>query len=187
MRAAAAALVPVLTLACVMRAAQPLSISATQDWVSALSFAQQSASAGRFASADSALAAFAQRNGGSREAHEVHYWRALYQLDPANRAPDHRQAISHLDAYLVDTLVVTYRNEARVLRALAVSADSLTQVARAAEAAAAEHRTAAAARAPSPREEELTKEVQRLREELERANAELDRIKRRLSAPKRPE
>jgi hypothetical protein len=184
MRGTAAALAPVLALACVMRSAQPLPVSATQDWASTLTFAQRSALAGRFAAADSALAAFAARSGRTPEAHEVHYWRALYQLDPANGAPGRTQAIRHLHVYLGDSGVVTYRNEARVLRALAVAVDSLAQVAQSAQAA--EELRSAAARPPSPREDELQKEVQRLREELERANAEMDRIKRRLTAPKRP-
>ena len=185
MRPAAAALAPVLALACVMRGAQPLPVSATQDWVSTITFAQRSASAGRFGAADSALAAFAARSGDAPESREARYWRALYQLDPANGSPDRRQAIRHLDAYLGDSGTVTYRNEARVLRALAAAVDSLAQAAQVAPAA--EQRTAAATRAATPREEELQKDVQRLREELDRANAELDRIKRRLSAPKRPD
>ena len=184
---AAAALTPLLALACVMRGAQPLPVAATQDWVNTLTFAQRSASAGYFTTADSALAAFAARSGASPEAHEVRYWRALYQLDPANRSGDRRQAVRYLDAYLGNGITVTYRNEARVLRALAAAADSLAQAAQLAQAAADQRTAAAAARAPSPREDELLKEVQRLREELDRANAELDRIKRRLTAPKRPE
>jgi hypothetical protein len=183
-----AALVPVLALAlgCVMRSPQPLAVSATQDWVQTLSFAQQSVSAGRFAAADSALAAFATRSGNTPEAREVYYWRALYLLDPANRAPDPRAAVRLLDAYLGDSTVVTYRAEARVLRALAISVDSLAQAAQTAQATAAELRSSATERTPSTREEELQKEVQRLRDSLVRANADLDRIRRRLTAPKRP-
>ena len=185
MRRMVAALAPLLALGCVMRGAQPLPVSATQDWVGTLTFAQQSAAAGRFAAADSALAAFATRSGDSPESREALYWRGLYQLDPSNGAADRAQAIRYLDAYLGDGRTVTYRSEARVLRALASTADSLAQAAQAAQAAA-EQRSTAAARAPSPREEELQKEVDRLREELDRANAEMERIKRRLTAPKRP-
>ncbi|HEU4566132.1 MAG TPA: hypothetical protein VFS05_15835 [Gemmatimonadaceae bacterium] len=160
----------------------------TRDWLAVFSAAQEAATDGRYAEADSTLAAYASSHQSSREAGEATYWRAVFELDPQNAGRNTHRALEHLDSYLDDSTSAGRHVEARALRAMALTLDSLARAAAEARATADSLRGMAATAPPraTPREEELAKEVQRLKEQLDKTNAELDLIKRRLSAPRRP-
>lgn len=179
MRAIAAALLIAGVAGCAttMRRSMP---PAAGDWLATLGAAQAAVVQGHFDEADRVLSDFAQRYPRSPEAREAAYWRALYDLDPANTAADPRAAADRLDAYLseTDTTIALHRSEARTLRRIAAAIDSLEHqppvVATPGDSA-----TAAAARAQQ-HEDEMQKEIQRLRDQLDKTTAELDRIKKRL-------
>lgn len=112
------------------------------------------------------------------------YWRAVAQLDAANTNGSTDSAVHLLNAYLANGTVQKHRVEALTFRQLARDAQLLARV----QAALSQQKTdtvrirAAAAN----RDEELMKEVQRLKDELAKANEELERIKKRLANPKPP-
>jgi hypothetical protein len=139
-----------------------------REWTETIGRAQAAVEAGRFAAADSLLAAFAERHAESDEANETIFWRAVFRLDPANPEASPARAVSELTTYLARPGRHTHLAEARALRRAASLADSLAGTPRrAAEASAADKEA----------------EIVRLREELKRATDELERIKRRLSTP----
>jgi hypothetical protein len=168
-------------------------------WPSALSRAQRAAARGEFDSADSTLATFAVHYPTSNEALETSYWRAVYALDPSNRAESVSGAIGLLDAYLADTRPREHVLEATMLRRLAGQLDALNRLAASAIAQAKDANAAAAiaralsdARIETPRAQaESTStseaEIKRLKDELAKANAELERIRRRLAQPPPPQ
>jgi hypothetical protein len=113
------------------------------------------------------------------------YWRAVHNLDPANRNRSLEAAITSLDAYLASTGRLEHVAEAVVLRNLARNAQQLGRM----EALLQSARASAAERPRSDadsksRDDDMIKEIQRLKDELAKANDELERIKKRLAAPK---
>ena len=142
-------------------------------WDRVLPEAQRAAADGRHADAERALGSFAQNFPRSREAGEVHYWRALFRLDPANTESGPQQVLASLDAYLALGDSQPHRAEALVLRRTATHLRALADSAAARPAAAAPERDKA-------RDEEM----QKLRDELAKALEELERIRKRLAAPK---
>jgi hypothetical protein len=140
-------------------------------WPRTLTAVLDAVEAGRFAVADSILAAFEQSEAGTTAADESAFWRALLQTDPRNPAFSPTTARSALEAYLATPFAVR-RTEASVLLRLLAISDSL----RAANATA---RTGA-----EQRERAHNEELQRLRDELQKTQAELERIKRRLGSPR---
>ena len=164
-------------------------------WPGVLAHAQHSAARGEFDTADSTLATFAIRYPTSDEALETSYWRAVYALDPSNRAESVSGAISHLDSYLAATRPREHVLEATTLRRVAGQLDALNRLAAGAIAQAKDANAAAAiaraltdARIETPRAQtESTStadaEIKRLKDELAKANAELERIRRRLAQP----
>jgi hypothetical protein len=168
-----------------------------REWPPALQAAKQAARDGRFAQADSVLAQFAARNAGSYEAREAAYWRALFQVDPANTQASAADALRSLNQYFADGSTADGYDEATVLRRVVQLTDSLERsleqarrlIAEAQEAAA-EPRPAAAAPAAAaegrPTRDDranrnLVEQVRRLRDELAKSNQELERVRRRLS------
>ncbi|MEJ7808845.1 MAG: hypothetical protein WKG32_00360 [Gemmatimonadaceae bacterium] len=172
-------------LACV-HAAPPVTTAPTTAWITSLTSAHQAAADGRFGAADTALATFAAAYAGTAEAKEAAFWRAIYALDPANAASQFGNVVRHLDEYLRDSVPGIHTPEAKALRAMASSLDSLTRVVRSAQEAVEQAPVEPPRATTSPKEEELQKEVLRLKEALEKSNAELERIKRRLTGPVRP-
>lgn len=168
-----------------------------RNWPSTLSSAQHSAARGEFDAADTTLAEFARRYPTSREALETSYWRAVYALDPSNRAESIAGAIASLDAYLADTRARDHVLEATTLRRVAGQLDALNRIAANAIAQAKDANAAAAiARAltdsridtsrpgnPDATPTAADAEIKRLKDELAKANAELERIRRRLAQP----
>ena len=153
---------------------------AARDWITVLETAKSAAAQGRYDEADRTLYDYAQRHAGAPEAREATYWRALFKLDPANRGSSTRGAEEHLDEYLADTTSTLHRDEAVILRRLAAQVDSLSQ-ARATVVTISDSARAAEAAAAQQREDELQKRVQQLKDQLDKTTAELERIKKRLT------
>jgi hypothetical protein len=158
--------------------------TSAREWLSALTTAKAASSAGRYDEADRTLYNFAQLYAGAPEAREAAYWRAVFKLDPANRSASPRAAVEQLDAYLADSARALHVTEASVLRRLAISLDSLSQnrIVTTRQPAIAEA-AADDAVASQERQQELQKEIQRLKDSLDRSTAELERIKKRLAPP----
>lgn len=125
---------------------------------------------------------------------EALYWSAVTNLDPSNRAGTLEGGLANLEAYLASPGKLKHASEANALRNLARSAQQLSRVeaalqqararADAASASTVEARTREPESRGGGRDEEMVKEIQRLKEELAKANEELERIKKRLAAPK---
>ena len=147
------------------------SLPAESPWVGTLATAQAAVDSGRFATADTILAAFERSEPDSPDASESAFWRAMLRADPRNPAFAPADARAALDAYLV-TPNPRRRTEATVMLRMLALADSIRAL-HTAQRSAAETRDRA-------REEEM----QKLRDDLQRTQAELDRIKRRLGSPK---
>jgi hypothetical protein len=110
------------------------------------------------------------------------YWRAVTTLDPANKNGTLEAGVAYLDAYLASPGNLKHAKEAATLRSLARAAQQLARV-----EATLQTRVAAADNKQSDnkaRDEEMVKEIQRLKDELAKANEELERIKKRLATPK---
>ena len=113
------------------------------------------------------------------------YWSAVSNLDPANKNGTLDAAVANLDAYLAMPGTLKHVEEAAVLRSLARNAQQLARI-----EATLQTRVAAAEAKPrgepdaKARDEDMVKEIQRLKDELAKANDELDRIKKRLASPK---
>lgn len=183
-----------------------------RDWNRTLSEARQNVAAGNYFAADHVLDEFTRRYPGTRESREMAFWRAAYEIDPANGRGSFAVGIASLDRYLADDSTDWYRHEAIVLRRTAAAAEAIEAMpastaaastaatnAAAASAAAANAAAAraAAARAASgatdtvvvvsqSREEEiasLRSQLAKSNADLVKANAELERIKKRLANP----
>lgn len=196
-RAVAGAVMLLQAAAC-SRMAVAVAPAPTRAWHDELPRAQHLAARGEFVAADSVLLDFSTRYPSSRESLEATYWRALYALDPANRAESISAAIASLDTYLADTRPRDHVLEATMLRRVAGQLDALNRLAASAIAQAKDANAAAAiARALSDARIEPPKaadtsgsasadEIKRLKDELAKANAELERIRRRLAQPPPP-
>jgi hypothetical protein len=113
------------------------------------------------------------------------YWSAVRNLDPTSKSGTLDAGIANLDAYLASPAKLSHATEAAVLRSLARNAQQLARV----EATLQQRVAAADSKQRSEpdnkaRDEEMVKEIQRLKDELAKANDELERIKKRLAAPK---
>ena len=146
---------------------------ATLLWPDVLAGARLAADSGRYATADSALRAFAEEFAGTAESAESMYWRALLTLDPLNPTTSTASARAALDAYLAGGPSNPRYAEATLLRRTVGLLDSL--------------RIAAVPKPPPPipRDTLMEQEMEKLRAELASAKGELERI-RRLLARRRP-
>ncbi|MGH7720078.1 MAG: hypothetical protein ACREON_14710 [Gemmatimonadaceae bacterium] len=183
-RALLAAALPLLAHGCSTRARQESVMPATsREWLATLDSATHRARAGDYPGADSALAIFAAVYPYAPEARESAYWRALLSLQPDNSGATLAQALAYLDRYLADSARAPGRGEASVLRRLVAALDSVSRSLDSSRAEVTRLQTQAA-NPPAGREQELEREVQKLKEQLAEANAELERIRRRLAAPR---
>jgi len=128
------------------------------------------------------------------------YWSAVANLDPRTRSGTLDAAIANLDAYLASPYGKKHESEATALRAMARNSIQLARLEAALTQARASAPSVAVADTPSAkpepkqradsdskgRDQELVKEVQRLKDELAKANDELERIKKRLAAQTKP-
>jgi len=168
-------------------------------WPATLSFAETAVDDDRYQDADTALGGFATRYGGTPEAAESHYWRALFALDPRNEHRSGMDAIVALDAYFASPSPREHDAEASVLRRTAVALTTLRAANQEANSEADSARTRAdSARthadsirmAGASRDRSKDVEVQRLRDSLDKVvtqlmqtTQELERIKKRLATP----
>jgi hypothetical protein len=169
--------------------------SIERDWDNTLLLARVRATEGKFGAADTLLSSFAARYPGTPEALETAYWRALFELDPANHAGSFHSAMASLDGYLSAKRPREHGAEATTLRHIAGHMEELNKLAATALAEARDTtggaRGGTDARDPKPAvagDVAVTPtpadlEIKRLRDELAKANAELERIRRRLSQP----
>lgn len=171
--------VMLLSSACVRHARPAVPVMAS-EWTTTLAAAQAAALGGNHDESDRTLADFARVHGGTPQAREAEYWRGLFKVDPANRRQSASDALPHLDLYLSDTTDLVHLVEARAIRDLAAALDSLARTMTV--ATSAQSARAVDSMVP-PREQEMAKEIQRLKDQLDKTNAELERIKRRLAAP----
>jgi len=165
-----------------------------RDWDNTLLLARVRAAEGKFAVSDSMLSRFATQYPGTHEALETAYWRALFDLDPANHVASFTSAMASLDAYLSEKRPREHVAEAATLRRIAGHMDELNKLAATALADARD--TTARATTPESRTDSrppvagdvvlpstADAEIKRLKDELAKANAELERIRRRLAQP----
>ena len=153
------------------------------QWMETLTEANVAAHQHRYAEADSLLAEFMSERWGTWQAREAAYWRAVYLLDPVNPNASPREALPLLELYLADSTVVTHTQAARALWALARRQDSLRLALIEASAPPDTVVQTQPVQSPTAKEQELEREVTKLKEQLEQTTAELERIKRRLTTP----
>jgi len=176
----------------VLSACAPLSSAkspAQTDFEGALYYARQNVDAGNYWAADRLLDEFARTHPDTREGREIAFWKAAYQVDPANDRGSLNGGIAALEAYLAADTTGWYRNEATLLRRTAVVAQGVsgsTPASADTSTTAATITTDSAVVVKRSRDEEivtLREELARTREELAKVSAELDRIKKRLANP----
>lgn len=170
------AFVLALTFSACSAVTRPAPSHPTPDvWGALLAKTDSLASAGRHAQADSVLVAFAEAHPGSRAAHEVPFWRALYKLDPRNQSNTRSEGRRLMDSYAAASDAAWYKAHANVLRHIAqqiVDAEVATG-----DSAIVPGDTSMAGIAARDRV------IRNQRAEIARLNAELERIKRRLASP----
>jgi TolA-binding protein len=174
-RAAVAVAAPLLVVAVLAGAcAQPrfMLSEPARNWPGVYQTAVSAAEQGKFADADRALARYAVTYPDTREALETLFWRAWFQLDPANTAGSPRQAAALLDSYLAGDADAPHRVEAATLKRIAVAMDALRGAATAQE------------RADAGEAAQLRDELAKTKEELQQTKDELERIKKRLATPR---
>jgi hypothetical protein len=198
-RAFPATLALVAATACVSTPAF-LRPAPARAWPATLAFAQQSANAGRYESADSSLTVFAARFPISPQTAESDYWRALFAIDPRNTSQSPADVIAAIDSYFAAPPPRAHDAEAAVLARTAADLMVLRRTTAEAASVADSARTLAdsvltiadsAQMAHTLRDRYTNAEVRRLRDSLDKVlvalaqtNQELDRIKKRLAAPK---
>lgn len=154
------------------------------DWNHTLDGARQAVIAGRYADADSLLAAYTKRHPDASQAAEALYWQGLFRLDPGNPNRSIDAGIGALDQYLAGPPTRAHWREATTVRRLAQQLDTATKLAAATATTQVADDHASPSGAGSDDAKSKDDEITRLRNELAKANEELDRIKKRLSAPR---
>ena len=165
-----------------------------RDWNRTRDETRRNVEAGNYHAADRLLAEFVRVHPNTREARESAFWRAAYQVDPANNLGSLETGIAALDVYLANEPEGWYRNEASLLRRTAVAAQALA--AGASRAWVPPRDTVVIvteSKGPSPppqqlrsRDEEIAElrsQLAKSKTELAQATAELERIKKRLANP----
>lgn len=155
---------------------------ADRELAETVGYSRSMAAQQHFREADSALAAFVTTHGaGAPQSREAAYWRAVWLLDPHNPAANRAAAGEQLSLYLGEGGAPPgHADEARAMRRLVTVADSV-QTQLQLLLAAPDKGGNAPARPATPREDELQREIQRLKDQLDRTQQELDRIKRRMT------
>ena len=162
------------------------------DWNRTRAETRRNVEAGNYHAADRLLAEFARLHPNTRQARESAFWRAAYQIDPANNMGSLETGVAALDAYLANEPEGWYRNEASILRRTALAAQGLASGASRAWAPPPDTVVIVTQSRESPpppqrsRDEEIAElrsQLARSKTELAQANAELERIKKRLANP----
>lgn len=152
---------------------------ASEAWAAAISSARELADSGRFARADSVLAAYASAYTQAGEAREAQFFRALFKADPSNRESSARDALALFDAYLAGGTSLPRYAEARVIFRTLQLIETLRDAPRVARSPA-ERASASPPPISEGRDRPRDEEILRLQAQLDSARQELDRIKRRL-------
>ena len=79
---------------------QTLDPQQQSDWVSTLSHARQAAESGNYFAANKLLDEYVRTHPATPEASETAFWKAAYEVDPANNMGSLTGGIAALDAYL---------------------------------------------------------------------------------------
>jgi hypothetical protein len=176
----------------VMSACAPLSSvksPAQTDFERALYYARQNVDAGNYWAADRLLDEFARTHPDTRESREIAFWKAAYQVDPANDRGSLGGGIAALDAYLAADTTGWYKNEATLLRRTAVVAQGVsgnTMASGDSSTTGSTTTTDTVVVVKRSRDEEivaLREQLAKTRAELSKVSEELDRIKKRLANP----
>src|SRR5687767_5377922 len=158
-----------------------------RDWDRTRDETRRNVEAGNYHAADRLLAEFARVHPNTREARESAFWRAAYQVDPANRLGSLETGVAALDAYLANEPEGWYLYDASILRSSCLASQGLAAGASRAWVASRGHDVCDTRSQPqrSRNEEfaELRTQLARSKTELAQANAELERIKKRLANP----
>jgi len=149
-----------------------------------LAAAQHAADSGKYDAAEKTLVTFANTHPRTIEAREIAFWRALYLMDPQNKAGSLAAGVSGMDAYLADDSTSWYRAEATVLKRTASLAQALKLGAAAAATTTAPATPAASTGVDPATLKTRDEEIASLRDQLAKVNAELERIKKRLANPR---
>jgi len=143
-------------------------------WLATQKAASRVMEAQTFSMAEQLFNDFAAKYPGTPEATETLFWRALYRIDPANKSPNPREALSLLDRYLASGNDAPHALDAMVVRRLIVATQAPT--------------TGAVAglreRVQDDSTQKLRDDLTRVTADLARVTAELERIKKRMAAPR---
>jgi len=158
------------------------------DWDVTMDGARRAVEAGNYFTADKLLDEFARAHPGTRDASEIAFWKAAYEVDPANAQGSLATGIAKLDGYLSANPNGMYRSEATVLRRTAAAAQGLSNRL---QSTAADTTTQTAVKdtvvvVNKSRDEQIAALKDQLaasKAELAKVSAELDRIKKRLANP----
>ena len=159
------------------------------DFERALHYARQSVDAGNYWAAERLLDEFVRTHPDTRESREIAFWKAAYQVDPANDRGSLQGGIAALDAYLAADTTGWYKNEATLLRRTAAVAQGVTgntPVPADTARNAATNAVDTVVVVKRSRDEEivaLREQLSKTKDELSKVSAELDRIKKRLANP----
>lgn len=157
------------------------------EWDATLLHAGQAVDSGNYFIAAKILDEYVRTHPRTREASEIAFWKAAYEVDPANSGGSLSAGIAGLDGYLSANPHGLYKNEATVLLRTAAAAQGLAN---------RMHSTAADTTQPAvkdtvvvvskSRDEQIAALKDQLaasKAELAKVSAELDRIKKRLANP----
>jgi hypothetical protein len=177
--------------AIVMFACAPLpsvKTPAQTDFERALYYARQNVDAGNYWAADRLLDEFARTHPDTRESREIAFWKAAYQVDPANERGSLDGGIAALDAYLAADTTGWYKNEAILLRRTAAVAQGVNTPLASTDTSRTTGSTTTdtVVVVKRSRDEEiiaLREQLAKTRGELSKVSEELDRIKKRLANP----
>jgi hypothetical protein len=165
----------------------PIANPPTQsDYERTLYYARQNFDAGNYWAADRVLDEFVRTHPDTREAREIAFWKAAYQVDPANNLGSLSGGIAALDSYLAADSAGWYRNEAIVLRrtaAVAMGATGTTTPTAAPSTADAIDTVVVVRQTRDEDLASLREQLAKSKEELAKLSAELERIKKRLANP----
>jgi hypothetical protein len=127
---------------------------------------------GDYSGADRILADYALKTKGTQDAAEISFFRALYMIDPKNKASSMDAGVRALNIYLNSAGARRYRTEAEILKRTAQTVQSLRTVTQGPKVIGRDT-------VYVTREDEIAV----LKDQLAKANAELERIKKRLANP----
>jgi hypothetical protein len=158
------------------------------DWERAMTHARQNVDSGNYFAADKILDEFVRTHPGTPEAREIGFWKAAYQIDPANERGSLDGGIAALDAYLSSDSAGVYREQAIVLRRTAAVAQGIASAPRTAvldtlQTPTVKDTVVVVSKSRDEQIAMLKDQLAKSKEDLAKANAELDRIKKRLANP----